>query len=171
MRIARHWIWTRAKHPDGLERPHFCARFRGQSDVWVAPAVNEISLVGMPACLSKFCTKHVKEEVRKVKTVRITHGTFVFTTFFTRSAARGFYSQRFATTVPVKVAAQCGANRAGATPLFCGRAAQKFREVAPALAGTSRRRFARPHGASLKFCQTKCLTSCMNTKGEASCRF
>lgn len=27
-------IWTRAKHRVGLERPHFCARFRGQSDAW-----------------------------------------------------------------------------------------------------------------------------------------
>src|SRR5271169_1963715 len=25
-------------HRVGLERPHFCTRFRGQSDSWVAPA-------------------------------------------------------------------------------------------------------------------------------------
>jgi hypothetical protein len=38
MRAARHSIWARAKHRSGLERPHFCARFRGQSESWVAPA-------------------------------------------------------------------------------------------------------------------------------------
>jgi len=31
-------IWPRAKHRVGLERPHFCTRFRAQSDSWVAPA-------------------------------------------------------------------------------------------------------------------------------------
>jgi len=38
MRAARHAIWARAKHRSGLERPHFCTRFRGQSESWVAPA-------------------------------------------------------------------------------------------------------------------------------------
>jgi hypothetical protein len=30
LRMARRSIWTRAKHHVGLERPHFCKRFRGQ---------------------------------------------------------------------------------------------------------------------------------------------
>jgi hypothetical protein len=38
MRAARHSIWARAKGRSGLERPHFCTRFRGQSESWVAPA-------------------------------------------------------------------------------------------------------------------------------------
>ncbi len=38
MRAARHSIWARAKHRSGLERPHFCTRFRGHSESWVAPA-------------------------------------------------------------------------------------------------------------------------------------
>ena len=38
MRAVRHSIWARAKDRSGLERPHFCTRFRGQSESWVAPA-------------------------------------------------------------------------------------------------------------------------------------
>ncbi len=81
--------------------------------------------------------------VTNVKTARITHFSFFFSTFFTRSSAHGIDSQRFATTAPAKVTVQNAANRAGATPLFCGRAAQKFRGVAPALVGTSRQRILR----------------------------
>src|SRR5271166_3145548 len=36
-------VWTRAKHPVGLERPHFWTRFRAQSKSWVAPAQQENS--------------------------------------------------------------------------------------------------------------------------------
>ena len=79
----------------------------------------------------------------KVKTARITHFSFFFATFFTRNSAHGIHSERFATTALAKVTAQNGANRAGATPLFCARAAQKFPGVAPALPGASRRRSAR----------------------------
>ncbi|SRR5216683_3106250 len=38
MRAARHSMWARAKHRSGLERPHFCTRFRGHGESWVAPA-------------------------------------------------------------------------------------------------------------------------------------
>jgi len=86
----------------------------------------------------------------QVKKVRITYFSFVFSTFFTRSPAHRIDSQRFATTAPAKVAAQKRPNRAGATPLFCGRAAQKFLGVAPALPGISRRRFARCRGGAKK---------------------
>jgi len=71
--------------------------------------------------------------VVRVKTVIITHFSFFFSIFFTQSTAHGIDSRKFATTVPVKVTAQNAPSRAGATPLFCGRAAQKFRGVAPAL--------------------------------------
>ena len=43
LRMARRSIWTRAKHRVGLERPHFCTRFRAQSESWVAPAQQEAS--------------------------------------------------------------------------------------------------------------------------------
>src|SRR5437667_29364 len=36
--MARHAVWTRVIHRSGLERPHFCTRFRGHSESWVAPA-------------------------------------------------------------------------------------------------------------------------------------
>ncbi len=39
--MARRSIWARAKHRVGLERPHFCTRFRAQSESWVAPAQQE----------------------------------------------------------------------------------------------------------------------------------
>jgi hypothetical protein len=66
--------------------------------------------------------------------------------FFTRRSAYRIRSQGFATTTSAKFTAQKGQiRREGRTPLFCGRSAQKFRGVAPALAGTSRRRFARLH--------------------------
>ena len=61
-----------------------------------------------------------------MKNVRTTRFSSFFSTFFTRNSAHGIDSQRFAATVPAKVTAQNARNRAGATPLFCGRAAQKF---------------------------------------------
>ncbi len=48
-RMVRRPIWTRAKHPVGLERPHFLARFRAQSDSWVAPALTQIPRLVLPA--------------------------------------------------------------------------------------------------------------------------
>ena len=34
LRMSRRSIWARTKHRIGLERPHFCARFRAQSNSW-----------------------------------------------------------------------------------------------------------------------------------------
>jgi len=63
--------WTRAKHRVGLERPHFCTRFRAQSDSWVAPAQ-------LP-----FGARERGENLEKqVKKVGITYFSFVFTIFF-----------------------------------------------------------------------------------------
>jgi hypothetical protein len=45
--------------------------------------------------------------------------------FFTRRSAHGIHPQAFATSPSAKVTAQKRSNRAGATPLFCGRSAQK----------------------------------------------
>jgi hypothetical protein len=78
--------------------------------------------------------------VTKVKTVRITFCTFKIANFFTLPLAYGIRSKRFAATARAKVTAQKRSNRAGATPLFCGRSAQKFRGVTPALAGNAGRR-------------------------------
>jgi hypothetical protein len=72
--------------------------------------------------------------------VRIALFNFVFSNFFTQGSTYGIHSQELATTTSANVTAQKRPNRAGATPLFCGRSAQKFRGVTPALAGTSRRR-------------------------------
>jgi hypothetical protein len=59
--------------------------------------------------------------MKKVKTVRITHCTFVCATFFTRSSAYGIRSQRLATTNPMKVTAQKRSNRsAGMTTSGAG---------------------------------------------------
>ena len=67
-----------------------------------------------------------------MKTVRITHFSFFFSTFFTRSSAHGIDSQRFATTTPAKVTAQNTTNRAGATPLLFAVSRPKYRGIAPA---------------------------------------
>src|SRR6266852_3312924 len=62
--------------------------------------------------------------------------------FFTRHSANAISSQAFAKRSFAKVTAQKRSSRAGASPLFCGRSAQKFSGVALTLGGTSRRRFA-----------------------------
>jgi hypothetical protein len=81
--------------------------------------------------------------MNKVKTVRITLFNFVFSNFFTQGSTYGIHSLALATTTSANVTAQKRPNRAGATPLFCGQAAQKFRGVTPALAVNERRSFAR----------------------------
>jgi len=45
--MARRSIWTRANHRVGLERPHFCTRFRAQSESWVAPVQQEASFAAL----------------------------------------------------------------------------------------------------------------------------
>ena len=62
LRMARRSIRARAKHRVGLERPHFCTQFRGQSDAWVAPA-HEIPFDVLPAGAAEFWTKQVLDEV------------------------------------------------------------------------------------------------------------
>jgi hypothetical protein len=51
--------------------------------------------------------------------------------------------------------------RAGATPPFDALCVTELRGAAPALPGTSRRRFARLHPRAQESCQTRCLTFCM----------
>jgi hypothetical protein len=67
----------------------------------------------------------------KVKTVKTTLCTFRIANFFTRCSAYAVRPQAFATATSAKITAQKRSNRAGATPLFCGRAAQKFRGSLP----------------------------------------
>jgi hypothetical protein len=98
-----------------------------------------------------------RKKVNRVKTVRITLFNFVFSNFFTQGSTYGIHSQALATTTSANVTAQKRPNRAGATPLFCGRSAQKFRGVTPALAGNSRRHSARLQSIP-RICQTECLT-------------
>ena len=136
----------------------------------IAPA-NIISFVALPACGAGYWMKSESKKVNKVKTARITHCTFRIANFFTRSYTYGIRSQAFATSTSANVTAQKRPNRAGATPLFGGRSAQKFGRVAPALAGTSRQRVLRGRVGSPRICQTACLTFCTNKKGEASCPF
>ena len=87
----------------------------------------------------------------KVKTVKTTLCTFRIANFFTQGSSYGIRSQAFATATSAKVAAQKRSNRAGATPLFCGRSAQKFCGVTPALAVNARRRLARLQEQSQEF--------------------
>jgi hypothetical protein len=87
----------------------------------------------------------------KVKTVKTTLCTFRIANFFTRCSAYAARPQAFATATSAKITAQKRSDRAGATPLFCGRSAQKFRGVTPALAGNARRRSARLQEQSQEF--------------------
>ena len=73
-----------------------------------------------------FCEKRVKK-------VRITLCTFGTANFFTPKSPEVFGSRRNMKCEERKVTVAKRQNRAGATPLFCGEAAQKFRGVAPAL--------------------------------------
>ncbi len=134
--MARRLFWTRAKHPVGRERPHFCIRFRGQSDAWGRSSPQRNSR----PCFARVRSENPDETGEEGKNYPL---HFQNCHFFTRRLVCGIRSQRFATTTPTKVTAQKRSDRAGATPLFCGQSAQKFLGVAPALAGTSRRRLAR----------------------------
>jgi len=68
-----------------------------------------------------------------VKKVRITLCTFGTGNFFTLRSSEVFGNPRNTKCEEQKVTVAKRQNRAGATPLFCGEAAQKFRGVAPAL--------------------------------------
>jgi hypothetical protein len=68
-----------------------------------------------------------------VKNVRPTLCTLRAAKFFTRGAPEVLYTPRHTKGREKKVTTGKRQNRAGATPLFCGFAAQKFRGVAPAL--------------------------------------
>jgi hypothetical protein len=68
-----------------------------------------------------------------VKKVRLTFCTFGTVHFFTRTCPEPVEFARPPEYEENTVTAAKRQNRAGATPLFCGVAAQKFRGVAPAL--------------------------------------
>ncbi len=170
--MARRSIWTRAKHRVGLERPHSCTRFRAQSDAWGRSSLRRDSF----RCFARVRRRILDEtfgrkKVNKVKTVRTTLCTFRAATSSPNARPTEFILKRFPTTTSAKVTAQKRSNRAGATPLFCGRAAQKFRGVAPALVPFAPPCIARSRGAIPRICQTICLTFCKSKKGEARCPF
>jgi hypothetical protein len=56
--------------------PHFCTRFRAQSESWVAPAQQETSLV-----------RAARMWAKQLKKVGITHFSFVFSIFFSLGCA------------------------------------------------------------------------------------
>jgi hypothetical protein len=136
--LARRLIWTRAKHRVALERPHFCTRFRAQSDAWGRSNPTQICFGVLPGYVAGFYGNQVKEEGHSSEVGKNYPLHFQNCHFFTRRAEYRIRFQLFTTTTAAKVTAQERSNRAGATPLFGGRSAQKFGRVAPALAGTSR---------------------------------
>ncbi len=116
--MARRSIWTRAKHRVGLERPHFCTRFRAQSESWVAPVHKEIRSGVLPGYVAGFWRNQAKEEGEPGEDGRNYRLHSQNCHFFTRRSANAIYSQAFATTSSAKVPAQKRSCRAGATPLF-----------------------------------------------------
>jgi len=69
----------------------------------------------------------------RVKTVRIALCTFEIAKFFTERSSEVLRKRRNTKCGEKKVTVGKRANRAGATPLFRGQAAQRFFGVAPAL--------------------------------------
>jgi hypothetical protein len=124
--MARRSIWTRAKHRVGLERPHSCTRFRGQSEAWGRSSPGADSF----RCFARVCRRILRrnmcrERLSKVKTVRIAICTFTTATSSPNARPTEFILKRFPTTTSAKVTAHNRANRAGATPLFGSQSAQK----------------------------------------------
>lgn len=147
LRMARRSIWARAKHRDGLERPHFCTRFRGQSDAWVAPA-HEIPFDVLPTGAAEFWTKQVKDEIDsgeggKNYGLQFHHCQLLHSMLGLRSWFSSLCNHRL-------------------------RESHRTKKVKRHFAPT---RIARPRGAAPRICQTTCLTFCTNKKGEASCPF
>jgi hypothetical protein len=60
--MARHWIWTRAKHSDGLERPRFWEPLAAQKNRGVAPAPQ----TGNCSVCEMFYPRPVKEEMGRI---------------------------------------------------------------------------------------------------------
>jgi hypothetical protein len=126
--MARRSIWTRAKHRVGLERPHFCTQFRGQSDAWGRSSPGGDS----SPCFARVCRRILgrnicRKRVNKVKTVRITLCTFRTATSSPNARPTEFILKRSPAATIAKVTAQKRANRAGATPFFGSQSAQKIR--------------------------------------------
>jgi len=84
----------------------------------VAPALNEISLVVLPACLSRMWSKRVMKKESNVKNVKDTHFSFFFSTFFTRTSVHGIDSQRFANTDPCESYRAKQTKSGGSDPTF-----------------------------------------------------
>jgi hypothetical protein len=125
--MARRSIWTWAKPCVGLERPHFCTRFRGQSDAWGRSSPRGDSF----RCFARVCRRiprrnMCRKRVNKVKTVRITPSTFKTATSSPNARPAEFILKRFPTTSSAKVTAQKRVNRAGGPHFFGSQSAQKF---------------------------------------------
>ena len=89
LKMAAEWLRV------GLERPHFCTRFRGQSDAWVAPAHIEISSDVLPVCVAGFKRRQVKEERKSGEEGKNNSVHFQNWHFFTRRSAHGIHSEAF----------------------------------------------------------------------------
>ena len=214
--MARRSIWTRAKHRVGLERPHFCTRFRGQSDAWGRSSPRRDSF----RCFARVCRRILRRNMCRKK-----------------ARPTEFILKCFPTTTSAKVTVQKRTNRAHvfsprakqprsrppnsqvpvkwASPLFftatspatspsiehglmeinqmhrpegrnCARPRSRLRRERPhpLTHGASRLPCgrSRPHRnfvsafcvvayTDLRICQTRGLTLCMKTKGDARCLY
>src|SRR6266404_8370568 len=120
--MARRSIWARAKHRVGLERPHFCTRFRAQSESWVAPAQQETSL----GARGENLVEAAEEGRNYLLQLRLQHLLQL------GDAHKSRENEEMNDTRMRKVTQKKTPDWAGATPLFRLSAAQKVRGVAPA---------------------------------------
>jgi hypothetical protein len=114
-KMAAEW------HRIGLERPHYCARFRAQSDTWVAPAQQETSLGARCENLDE-----AAEEGRNyLLQLRLQH-------LVRLGAHKSRENEKINDTRMRKVTRKEKPDWVGATPLFRLSAPPKVRGVAPA---------------------------------------
>src|SRR6266478_6076697 len=68
LRTTRRSIWPRPKHRVGRERPHFCTRFRAQSESWVAPARDTGSVTAFYSRAQRELSRKTSESIFSLAT-------------------------------------------------------------------------------------------------------
>ncbi len=151
-------------HRVGLERPHFCTRFRGQSDAWGRSSPQRDSF----RCLARM-RRQISDEISEDGKSYSLH--FQNCHFFTRRSA---LLNSFSKTCNKRTRETHRAEKVksgGSDPTFLQRTRPKVSRSRSRPRWTSGRHVLRGECADQRNCQTRCLTFCMNTKGEARCPF
>ncbi len=153
-KMAAEW------HRVGLERPHFCTRFRGQSESWVAPAQQENSFgarrenLGETGAEGKDYTLHLRLHL------------------FLHPVERAISLRSVACRRQCNQKSPWGKNQNGRErphPLTHGASRLPWGRSRPHTNFVSA--FYSVAYTDPRICQTRGLTICMKTKGEARCLY